>query len=107
SGAAAGFGRGCGRGPRARRRYPRAGPARCSGVRHCRTARGGRRARGAVLAAHHRRVGGTSMSDTTPRPGLRAMPFGEFIVMLALLFATVAFSIDAMLPLLAQMGAEL
>ena len=47
------------------------------------------------------------MSDTTPRPGLRAMPFGEFIVMLALLFATVAFSIDAMLPLLAQMGAEL
>ncbi|HHX90998.1 MAG TPA: multidrug effflux MFS transporter, partial [Paracoccus sp.] len=35
------------------------------------------------------------------------MPFGEFIVMLALLFATVAFSIDAMLPLLAQMGNEL
>lgn len=47
------------------------------------------------------------MSDGGPRPGLRPMPFGEFIAMLALLFATVAFSIDAMLPLLAQMGAEL
>jgi len=35
------------------------------------------------------------------------MPFGEFIAMLALLFATVAFSIDAMLPLLGMMGAEL
>ncbi|MFN3952966.1 MAG: multidrug effflux MFS transporter [Pararhodobacter sp.] len=37
----------------------------------------------------------------------RPMPFGEFIVMLALLFATVAFSIDAMLPLLGAMGNEL
>jgi len=47
------------------------------------------------------------MSDITPRPVMKPMPFGEFIVMLALLFATVAFSIDAMLPLLSQMGEEL
>ena len=42
-----------------------------------------------------------------PRFARAPMPFGEFIVMLALLFATVAFSIDAMLPLLGVMGAEL
>ena len=47
------------------------------------------------------------MSHPPSRPGRRPMPFGEFIVMLALLFATVAFSIDAMLPLLARMGNEL
>ncbi len=35
------------------------------------------------------------------------MRFGEFIALLALLFATVAFSIDAMLPVLAQIGTEL
>ncbi len=47
------------------------------------------------------------MSEATVPPPARRLPFGEFIVMLALLFATVAFSIDAMLPLLARMGAEL
>lgn len=46
------------------------------------------------------------MSEAAALPR-RPMPFGEFIAMLALLFATVAFSIDAMLPLLAQMGREL
>lgn len=47
------------------------------------------------------------MSDITAAQPVRRLPFGEFIVMLALMFATVAFSIDAMLPLLGQMGAEL
>ena len=37
----------------------------------------------------------------------RRMRFGEFIALLALLFATVAFSIDAMLPVLGVIGAEL
>ncbi|MCC5968414.1 MAG: multidrug effflux MFS transporter [Pararhodobacter sp.] len=46
------------------------------------------------------------MSESTGKP-LQRMPFGEFIAMLALLFATVAFSIDAMLPLLSQIGADL
>lgn len=35
------------------------------------------------------------------------LPFGEFVALLALLFSTVAFSIDAMLPLLTTIGAEL
>jgi MFS transporter, DHA1 family, multidrug resistance protein len=37
----------------------------------------------------------------------RRLPFAEFIGLLALLFATVAFSIDAMLPVLGQIGEEL
>ena len=37
----------------------------------------------------------------------RRMRFGEFIALLALLFATVAFSIDAMLPVLGVIGNEL
>ena len=37
----------------------------------------------------------------------RPLPFGEFIALLALLMATVAYSVDAMLPLLAPIGAEL
>ncbi len=37
----------------------------------------------------------------------RRMRFGEFIALLALLFATVAFSIDAMLPVLGVIGGEL
>nr|WP_245243062.1 multidrug effflux MFS transporter [Pararhodobacter sp. SW119] len=37
----------------------------------------------------------------------RTMRFGEFIALLALLFATVAFSIDAMLPVLGVIGNEL
>lgn len=36
-----------------------------------------------------------------------AMPFFEFVAMLALLFSTVAFSTDAMLPMMAGMGREL
>ncbi|KPQ08425.1 MAG: MFS transporter, DHA1 family, bicyclomycin/chloramphenicol resistance protein [Rhodobacteraceae bacterium HLUCCA12] len=47
------------------------------------------------------------MSVAASPPPARRMPFGEFIALLALLLATVAFSIDAMLPLLSQMGAEL
>ena len=38
---------------------------------------------------------------------MRRLPMPEFIAMLAFLFATVAFSIDAMLPALPQIGAEL
>lgn len=38
---------------------------------------------------------------------LRRLPMPEFISMLAFLFATIAFSIDAMLPALPQIGAEL
>ncbi|MDP5307828.1 multidrug effflux MFS transporter [Paracoccus spongiarum] len=37
----------------------------------------------------------------------RRLPLPEFIAMLAFLFATIAFSIDAMLPALPQIGAEL
>ncbi|WP_333827927.1 multidrug effflux MFS transporter [Pararhodobacter sp.] len=47
------------------------------------------------------------MTEDAAAPPVRAMPFGEFIAMLALLLATVAFSIDAMLPLLTHIGAEL
>lgn len=35
------------------------------------------------------------------------LPLPEFIAMLAFLFATIAFSIDAMLPALPQIAAEL
>ncbi|MFN4098501.1 MAG: multidrug effflux MFS transporter [Pararhodobacter sp.] len=37
----------------------------------------------------------------------KALPFPEFIALLALLMATVAYSVDAMLPLLDPIGAEL
>ncbi|PTX01263.1 multidrug effflux MFS transporter [Pararhodobacter aggregans] len=37
----------------------------------------------------------------------RPLPFGEFIALLALLMATVAYSVDAMLPLLDPIGREL
>ena len=40
----------------------------------------------------------------TPAPQMR---FGEFIVLLAMLMATVAYSIDAMLPLLEPIGQAL
>ena len=41
-----------------------------------------------------------------PRP-TRSLRFGEFVALMALLTSTVAFSIDAMLPALPQIGAEL
>lgn len=45
---------------------------------------------------------------TTIKPDLqRRLPLPEFIAMLAFLFATIAFSIDAMLPALPQIAAEL
>ena len=37
----------------------------------------------------------------------RSLPQGEFVAMIAILFATIAFSIDAMLPALPQIAAEL
>ncbi len=40
-------------------------------------------------------------------PAQRRLPAGEFTVMIAMLFATVAFSIDAMLPALPEIAAEL
>lgn len=43
-------------------------------------------------------------ADITPRPRLSQ---GEFIAMMAMLFATIAFSIDAMLPALPAIAAEL
>lgn len=46
------------------------------------------------------------MSDITPVP-VRRLPVAEFTAMLALLFATIAFSIDAMLPAFPQIAAEL
>jgi len=49
----------------------------------------------------------TATAQPPTAPQARRMRFGEFIALLAMLFATVAFSIDAMLPLLSQMGAEL
>lgn len=39
--------------------------------------------------------------------GIRRLPLPEFVAMLAFLFATVAFSIDAMLPALPEIAAEL
>lgn len=48
------------------------------------------------------------MSQSVPAPGAqRRLPMPEFIAMLAFLFATVAFSIDAMLPALPQIAADL
>ncbi len=46
------------------------------------------------------------MSDASLTP-IRRLPVVEFTAMLAVLFATLAFSIDAMLPALPQIGAEL
>jgi MFS transporter, DHA1 family, multidrug resistance protein len=46
------------------------------------------------------------MFDATQQP-VRRLPVGEFTSMLALLFATIAFSIDAMLPALPAIAAEL
>lgn len=46
------------------------------------------------------------MSDAALSP-IRRLPVVEFTAMLAVLFATLAFSIDAMLPALPQIGAEL
>ena len=40
-------------------------------------------------------------------PADRRLPTGEFTVMIAMLFATIAFSIDAMLPALPEIAAEL
>jgi DHA1 family bicyclomycin/chloramphenicol resistance-like MFS transporter len=48
------------------------------------------------------------MSSTADSPPVqRRLPAGEFTVMIAMLFATVAFSIDAMLPALPEIAAEL
>jgi MFS transporter, DHA1 family, multidrug resistance protein len=44
--------------------------------------------------------------EATP-PARPALPFFEFIALLGLLFSTVAFSTDAMLPMMTQMGREL
>lgn len=41
------------------------------------------------------------------KPPTRTLRFGEFIALLGLLFATVAFSTDAMLPLLGQISTDL
>jgi DHA1 family bicyclomycin/chloramphenicol resistance-like MFS transporter len=41
------------------------------------------------------------------KPPRKPLPFPEFVALLALLFATVAFSTDAMLPVMAAMGGEL
>ena len=46
------------------------------------------------------------MTDTAA-PATRRLPQGELIAMLAFLFATVAFSIDAMLPALPELAADL
>lgn len=46
------------------------------------------------------------MTDATLTP-VRRLPVAEFTAMLALLFATIAFSIDAMLPALPSIAAEL
>jgi len=43
----------------------------------------------------------------TPPDAGRSLPFPEFVALLALLFSTVAFSTDAMLPMMAGMGREL
>ncbi|MDP3340933.1 multidrug effflux MFS transporter [Frigidibacter sp.] len=53
------------------------------------------------------------MRDTPPESGadagagIRRLPMPEFVAMLATLFAIIAFSIDAMLPALPQIAAEL
>lgn len=49
-----------------------------------------------------------SGASDTPGRGLRKIPSkGEFIALIAMLFAIIAFSIDAMLPALPRIGAEL
>ncbi|MFN0114737.1 MAG: multidrug effflux MFS transporter [Paracoccaceae bacterium] len=47
------------------------------------------------------------MTDIAPTPSARRLALPEFAAMLAMLFATIAFSIDAMLPALPQIAAEL
>lgn len=47
------------------------------------------------------------MTATSHPPPARRMAQGEFIALMAMLSATVAFSIDSMLPALPQIGAEL
>lgn len=47
------------------------------------------------------------MYDATQGAAVRRLPVTEFTTMLALLFATIAFSIDAMLPALPAIAAEL
>lgn len=47
------------------------------------------------------------MTDSTASPALRRLPLPEFTAMLAMLFATIAFSIDAMLPAFPAIAAEL
>ncbi|WP_234463871.1 MFS transporter [Paracoccus caeni] len=49
------------------------------------------------------------MSETIQDPGMqqRRLPLPEFVAMLAFLFATIAFSIDAMLPGLPEIAADL
>ncbi|WP_374425366.1 multidrug effflux MFS transporter [Paracoccus sp. (in: a-proteobacteria)] len=46
------------------------------------------------------------MNEPNPTP-IRSQPLPEFIAMLALIFAVIAFSIDSMLPALPQIAAEL
>ena len=46
------------------------------------------------------------MNEQNPTP-LRSQPLPEFIAMLAMIFAVIAFSIDSMLPALPQIAAEL
>ncbi len=47
------------------------------------------------------------MTSTTEIPAIRRLPLPEFTAMVAMLFATIAFSIDAMLPALPVIAAEL
>jgi len=49
----------------------------------------------------------TSPTGATARTALPRLSQGEFIALIAMLFATIAFSIDAMLPALPQIAAEL
>lgn len=45
-----------------------------------------------------------AVTDTVPRP---ALPLREFIALMAMMFATVAYAIDAMLPAIPEIGAAL
>lgn len=49
----------------------------------------------------------TPPASTPESPAIRRLAMPEFVAMLATLFATIAFSIDAMLPALPQIAAEL
>jgi hypothetical protein len=49
----------------------------------------------------------TFATDTRPRPIRPQLGQTEFIALIAMLFATIAFSIDSMLPALPQIAAEL